>query len=992
MSDRSQKNSHLLSRGRFGWLLIGLLTLSWWGNVSAQELRSYFLTCDPAGFEYLITHPEENYSIACALQYDSQTWSDASLSLRNGSYRYFPKKSFKIDFADSQLFEGRDKMNLMAEWTDSSFCRQYLAYDLSRRAGLFAPQTWFARLYVNGAYLGLYLDVEEVDERFLLRAGLPENASIYKADTVGCLLAAFEPTEELWVKVTNASTGYYDLNNLITWIDTTPDELFFTNLADHFQPQELARAMAANALIGNQSTYYDNYILIHDLGLNGLWRLLPWDADSTLVYGSDYDDPQYYRCGHPMLAQTNALLTRCWRDAEMRSSIFDHMSGLMDSLFTESYYQWITDTLAVMLYDAVLEDTLKQFGVDEFLAALADIPTHVANRSTNQTYRMEHEPLPFNLNPAILTPAGVYFSWDSTAIADGSPVTYAIKIADNPLFSGYVDSLNTGCNLSLLYSDILPGNYYWRVCAYSPSNQEVRSLAFYSPFEVPVGAFSGTTVTGTINASTTWDLADSPYSLPEGLTVAPGAVLTIEPGVLVGIGTRQSITVYGGLIAIGTAEDSIHFVPIDPDSNWASILMDLPTDEINMAFVSIAGGSDDPSVYPDQLSMVKAESGQLNIYDSHLRYGARGAISTHGTAVHLERVLFDHFKRTIVTITGLGSFIIRSCSFSHGILYPDVPGQLDFDVITEGYEISRCEFYAAGDDAIDCDMVHNIEISNNIITGSLDKGISIGWESGEISIFNNIITECRKGIAIKTASSAVLYNNLISSNDEGLSFPYEAGPLGQVTIRNTAIWQNTENIQPSSVLEPTVEYCLIGGAEPYPGPGNINSDPQFVDQWNGNYYPLESSPLIDAGYGTGNPELDFNDSARYDIPWIPNTGAGEVPYVDIGVYEYYPPGPGVNESPQQPESFILLENYPNPFNAVTKISFNMQQYGWAEISIYDVLGRRVFTRRFEKLLPGCHSLLWNGRSEAGYLVASGVYLYRLETKLGSVSKKMILLK
>lgn len=87
-------------------------------NVSAQELRTYFITCDSAEFQHIITHPEENNYISCAFEYDGSIWNDVRIRLKGGERRYFPKKSFKVNFDRNNRFLGRDKMNLMAEWND----------------------------------------------------------------------------------------------------------------------------------------------------------------------------------------------------------------------------------------------------------------------------------------------------------------------------------------------------------------------------------------------------------------------------------------------------------------------------------------------------------------------------------------------------------------------------------------------------------------------------------------------------------------------------------------------------------------------------------------------------------------------------------------------------------------------------------------------------------------------------------------------------------
>jgi len=93
-----------------------------------------------------------------------------------------------------------------------------------------------------------------------------------------------------------------------------------------------------------------------------------------------------------------------------------------------------------------------------------------------------------------------------------------------------------------------------------------------------------------------------------------------------------------------------------------------------------------------------------------------------------------------------------------------------------------------------------------------------------------------------------------------------------------------------------------------------------------------------------------------------------------------------------PDLFTVLENFPNPFNAVTCINFYMYKIGWAEIEVFDILGRQVFERRFDKLLPGVHSLFWDTQHSNRGIAASGIYICTLQSEEGSRSRKMVLIK
>lgn len=89
----------------------------------------------------------------------------------------------------------------------------------------------------------------------------------------------------------------------------------------------------------------------------------------------------------------------------------------------------------------------------------------------------------------------------------------------------------------------------------------------------------------------------------------------------------------------------------------------------------------------------------------------------------------------------------------------------------------------------------------------------------------------------------------------------------------------------------------------------------------------------------------------------------------------------------EPETFELLNNYPNPFNPSTEINYHLSINGRVELKIYDLLGREVKTLVNEEKSAGKYSVRFDA---SGF--SSGVYLYQLKAGNQIISKKMILSK
>jgi len=91
-------------------------------------------------------------------------------------------------------------------------------------------------------------------------------------------------------------------------------------------------------------------------------------------------------------------------------------------------------------------------------------------------------------------------------------------------------------------------------------------------------------------------------------------------------------------------------------------------------------------------------------------------------------------------------------------------------------------------------------------------------------------------------------------------------------------------------------------------------------------------------------------------------------------------------------TFQLFNNYPNPFNPTTTLSFELQNTEKVSLKIYNLLGEQVAEILDREMEPGTYSFNWTALTTDGKLLPSGIYIYRLETDLKSVANKMILLR
>ncbi len=209
------------------------------------------------------------------------------------------KKSLKIDLNDGyhgRKMVGLSKLNLHSLVVDPAYMNDAIAYQLFRDAGLPAPRTGFAQIYVSNAdslqnqYLGLYLIVENVDNNFATywygtKKGVilkPVSMRLfnYLGDKWGKrYIEAFDPKTPL------SSVEEQRLIAVCKFVSKASDEEFSKNLDAYFDLDNLAKYIALNTIIFDMdgllgSAVQNIYLYLHPKTLK--LSFIPWDHDHSL--------------------------------------------------------------------------------------------------------------------------------------------------------------------------------------------------------------------------------------------------------------------------------------------------------------------------------------------------------------------------------------------------------------------------------------------------------------------------------------------------------------------------------------------------------------------------------------------------------------------------------------------------------------------------------------------------------------------------------------
>lgn len=261
------------------------------GTIFMPPPSAYHISASPADLAWLAERPYYNDTIPATF-FHERGW-EVDLRYRGDTARLMPKKSWKLFFPGSDLFQGNEELNLNADFIDQTLLRSAVGYNFLARAGVPAPHDTYARVYLNGDYAGLYSQVEQVDERFLDRQGIDMQGNLYKG------YGNLEPPKphedhvEWWAdhysKKTHRDSGLDDIRTFVGRLNDIPEAEFSTDIAEMLDVNAWFDWYAANILLGNFEMLAKNYYLYHDFSRER-WIILPWDVDLSLGHNAGWYD------------------------------------------------------------------------------------------------------------------------------------------------------------------------------------------------------------------------------------------------------------------------------------------------------------------------------------------------------------------------------------------------------------------------------------------------------------------------------------------------------------------------------------------------------------------------------------------------------------------------------------------------------------------------------------------------------------------------------
>ena len=301
--------------------LAGLVLLWAWLSVSTALAQEYVPALGPAFLEdevatvrltlseddwAFILNPDNAYSNQewpATFVYESSagidTVENVGMRLRGNTSREAAKKSFKVSFntfTPGASWNGLEKLNLNGNHNDPSMLRARMVWEFMRAQGHVAPRVSHVRVYVNGEYRGLYINVEHVDEEFIQKRFKHDDGNLWKCTYPGDLAYLGEDPEAYkltpwWsdqrvyeLKTNTVEDDYSAIAELCTVIGTVPDDEFECALEAIFDVDAFLKTAAMEILVGHWDNYignHNNYYL-YERPTDGRLMMISYDVDNTL--------------------------------------------------------------------------------------------------------------------------------------------------------------------------------------------------------------------------------------------------------------------------------------------------------------------------------------------------------------------------------------------------------------------------------------------------------------------------------------------------------------------------------------------------------------------------------------------------------------------------------------------------------------------------------------------------------------------------------------
>ena len=384
-------------------------------QMEITEENLYLLNVDIWSDEY----------VEADLTIEGEFFSESGVRYRGGISRPRSKKNYKLNLPSGELFEGRDKFNLQAELADISMLRELLCFQTFDLLGCLNPTYQNIHLQLNGKFIGVYLDIEQVDTHFLERNGLSTSGNLYKCESNLSILSSYEEYQEKYPKENNSYSDWYDIIDFIEWVNLSSPEEFQNEAGNRFDVDGYLEFYISEIAPADVDFLVHNYYMYAN-PLDGRWNFISWDHSNS--FNNPESPIDLGTEGSPNSAgHWNLLVDRVMADSLFRYAYCKKLERFLYDCFSIEQIQClITVAHNEIEYDAVrdvykhgwenpnpfLNEGLNE--LNDFIEArvpflLGEIPSFITNPNLAPHFRLNE--IQSNNQTTIADEAGDFDPW-----------------------------------------------------------------------------------------------------------------------------------------------------------------------------------------------------------------------------------------------------------------------------------------------------------------------------------------------------------------------------------------------------------------------------------------------------------------------------------------------------------------------------------------------------------------------------------------------------
>lgn len=316
----------------------------------------------PDTLTWIYENVESNHEFRATFVFNNgdihDTINDIGFRLRGNTSRHSHKKSLKVSFntfIPGRKYHGVEKMNLNGEHNDPSVIRARLVWDIFNQSKIAVPRSNHVRVYINGNYYGLYINVEHIDENFAKSRFGNNDGDLYK-----CLwpadLAYLGSNPDLY-KLEHSGRRVYELKiqenddyaliaEFIRILSNTSLSQLPCELEKIFNVQDYLKIAAIDILTANWDGYIfnkNNFYLYFNTE-TGLFEYIPYDVDNTFGidwFGVNWSNRNIYSWNPSSGSEKRALYTRLMQVPEYKAQFTYYLKQAVNQItasqaFTDS--------------------------------------------------------------------------------------------------------------------------------------------------------------------------------------------------------------------------------------------------------------------------------------------------------------------------------------------------------------------------------------------------------------------------------------------------------------------------------------------------------------------------------------------------------------------------------------------------------------------------------------------------------------------------------